>query len=125
MNAADFDRLPPTQQLVLEVLAARHRLGEQVWPFPAIHGRALRGLEQAGLITLLNGVVEHTTRARFTDAGLKLVMRGNYQPPNGGIDRLRTALEAIADYAEPRADTVIGMESIAKTARRALESWPA
>lgn len=120
----DIDSLPPTQQLVLDVLAARHRLGEQVWTFPAAVNPALRALADRGLVTLLNGIVEKSTRARLTDAGQRLVLDGRYRPPNGGIERLRAALQAIADYAEPRADVVIGLDAIVYTARRALESGP-
>lgn len=119
------DRLPPTQKLVLEVLAARHRLGETMWTFDAIHGKALRGLEQAGLVNLHNGIVEHSIRAELTDAGLAAVVHAGYQPPNGGIDRLRTALTDIAAFAETRADMVIGMDGIARTARQALDGGPA
>lgn len=124
MSATNVDSLPPTQQLILEVLAARHRLGEQVWTFPSAHGKALRALEQAGLVNLLNGVVEHSIRARLTDAGRAAVISGDYEPPNGGIERLRLALDTIAAYAEQRADLVIGMDSIARTARQALEGGP-
>ncbi|GGN39650.1 hypothetical protein FHR83_006674 [Actinoplanes campanulatus] len=120
----DLDRLPPTQQLILDTLAARYRLGEQVWTFSTVHGKALRALEQAGLVTLLNGIVEHSTRARLTEAGKAAVLSGDYQPPNGGIDRLRAALTDIAEHAEARAH-YLGMEPIAVIARQALESGPA
>lgn len=118
----DIDSLRPTQQLVLDVLAARHRLGEQVWTFPSAVNPALRALEKLGLVTLLSGIVEKSTRARLTDAGRHLVLKVG--PPNGGIERLRAALQAILDYAEPRADLIIGLDSVADTARRALESGP-
>ena len=35
MPAADIDGLPPTQYLVMGVLAARARLGEPYWTFPS------------------------------------------------------------------------------------------
>ncbi|WP_203834011.1 hypothetical protein [Actinoplanes campanulatus] len=72
-----------------------------------------------------NGViVEHSTRARLTEAGKAAVLSGDYQPPNGGIDRLRAALTDIAEHAEARAH-YLGMEPIAVIARQALESGPA
>ena len=37
--AEDTDSLPPTQYLVLDVLAARYRLGENAWTFPARDAR--------------------------------------------------------------------------------------
>ncbi|BAL87330.1 hypothetical protein AMIS_21100 [Actinoplanes missouriensis 431] len=121
MSGIDVDRLPPTQYLILDVLAARYRVGEQWWTFPSSAGPALRSLEQAGLVVLTNGIVEHSVRARLTAAGKTAVVDSRYQAPNGGIDRLRTALEVIAEFAGPRADLVIGMDSIADTARRALD----
>ena len=41
MSVPDADALPPTQQLVLEVLGARSRLGENVWTFASRLGQAL------------------------------------------------------------------------------------
>lgn len=125
MTASDVDRLPATQQLVLEVLSARHRLGEPVWTFPSLHGKALRALEQAGLVHLQNGIVEHSLRARLTEAGQAAVITAGYQPPNGGIQRLRDTLADIAAFAEARVDRAVGMDTIAHTARQALADGPA
>ncbi|HEY0696758.1 MAG TPA: hypothetical protein VGD43_03005, partial [Micromonospora sp.] len=54
----DVDGLPPTQYLILETLAARHRLGELLWTFPS--GRAYRHaadqLADAGLVGWKSGV---------------------------------------------------------------------
>jgi hypothetical protein len=124
VTSLNVDRLPPTQQLILEVLAARYRLGEQVWTFPSVHGKALRALERAGLAQLQNGIVEHSIRARLTDASQAAVLSAGYQPPNGGIDRLRDALTDIATFAEARADRAVGMDTIAQTARQALADGP-
>jgi hypothetical protein len=120
----DIDSLPPTQQLILAVLAARHRLGEQVWTFPSAVNPALRALESRRLVTLLNGIVEKSTRARLTEAGRRLVINDRYRPPNGGVERYRQALQAILDYCEPRADIAIGLDGIIDVARQALEGGP-
>lgn len=61
----------PTQELILEVLTARHRLGETLWTFSTQDGAALRALETAGLIWTMNGIVEHTIRASLTVDGLR------------------------------------------------------
>lgn len=77
----DVDNLPPTQYLVLEVLAARHRLGEQLWTFPASVAPAIRALEQHGLVTLMNGIAPASIRALLTDEGRKHVLLPGYVPP--------------------------------------------
>jgi hypothetical protein len=112
--------LPPTQYLVMEVLAARARTGDDLWPFPTSVKWALLALADAGLITVMHGNVPGSLRARLTEAGRKHSLKPDYAPPSGGIDRLRGALEGIAEFAEKRADTVPGMESIAIIARAAL-----
>lgn len=118
----DIDDLTPTQQLILDGLAARHRLGERVWPFSTRLRPALDALESAGLITLMHGNVERTVRASLTEAGQAAVLAPGYTPPNGGIERLRKALDDIATFVEERADITIGMTAIATLARRALRS---
>lgn len=73
----------PTQELVLEVLAARHRLGEGMWTFsnrPAIV-TALRVLESAGLVGFKSGVIENTYLAWLTKAGQADVLTPDYVPP--------------------------------------------
>jgi hypothetical protein len=117
---AQADDLPPTQYLVMEVLAARHRTGEPYWTFPSSLRNTLDALVRAGLIDALDSPVALSLRARLTEAGRKHSLKPDYVPPNGGIDRLRRALEFIAEYAEERADLVIGMQSVASTARQAL-----
>ena len=44
------NHLPPTQELILEVLAARMRLGESEWMFGVRCKSSLNKLEQAGLV---------------------------------------------------------------------------
>jgi len=77
----DVDALPPTQYLVLEVLGARHRLGENLWPFRSTLAPALRGLEQLGLVWTMHGSVENTVRAGLTEAGKDAVLSSTYTPP--------------------------------------------
>lgn len=47
------ETLPPTQYLVMEVLAARHRLSEPFWPFPQTCRKAVQSLEALGLVRIL------------------------------------------------------------------------
>jgi hypothetical protein len=77
----DVDSLPPTQYLFLEVLAARHRLGEQHWTFAERCGPAARALERAGLVTLRSGPAPNAFEAKFTDAGRAATLSDDYTPP--------------------------------------------
>jgi len=76
----DVDALPPTQYLVLEVLGARHRLGENLWPFRSTLVPALRRLEQLGLVWMMHGSVENTVRAGLTETGKDAVLYSAYVP---------------------------------------------
>lgn len=75
--------LTPTQELVLEVLAARYRLGERHCRV-GCHSRcrpAVNALANQGLVGTKGGIVEHTVLAWLTDAGLKRVLDDDYVPP--------------------------------------------
>lgn len=62
---------PPTQHLVMEVLAARHRLGEAFWPFPQNCIRAIKALEEIGLVHIMKRHdVVGWIRVRLTDKGI-------------------------------------------------------
>jgi hypothetical protein len=77
-------QFPPTQELVLEVLAARYRLGEHGWTFarrPAIR-TALQCLADDGLIGYKAGVVQGTFLAWLTDSGRKETLSASYHPPS-------------------------------------------
>jgi hypothetical protein len=73
----------PVQELVLEVLAARHRLGERIWTLDrnAAVTSALRVLEKEGLVVYKSGVVQNTYLAYLTDAGKAEMMSADYVPP--------------------------------------------
>jgi hypothetical protein len=73
--------LPPTQALVLEILAARHRLGETCWTFSTRHLTSLRALEKRGLVGLMHGIIPHTCRAYLTDAGRRAALSDTYESP--------------------------------------------
>jgi hypothetical protein len=79
----DVDKLPATQELVLEVLAARHRLGEQVWTMSRKQGvtKALTELQKLGLVNFDSGVVEDTWLASLTTKGREAVLSPRYRPP--------------------------------------------
>lgn len=79
--AVDVDTLPPTQYLVMEVLAARYRLGETCWTFPTRLNATIMALGEAGLVWDVGGNVPQTTRVMLTDAGKRAALLANYEPP--------------------------------------------
>lgn len=78
---ASEGELPPTQYLMMEVLAARYRLGENYWTFPSSHRRIADELESKGLVYQKSGRVERTILVWLTDAGKAGVLSPNYQVP--------------------------------------------
>lgn len=76
-------KVTPTQELVLELLASRHRLGEQIWTLArnATVTSALVWLEKAGLVGYKHGVVENSYLAWLTDLGKERELSPTYVPP--------------------------------------------
>lgn len=73
--------LTPTQDLLMNLLVARHRLGERLWTFDARHKTALEQLADRGLATVMHGAVENTVRASLTEAGRAEWVSETYVPP--------------------------------------------
>ena len=73
--------LTPTEDLILDVLVARYRLGENVWTFESRHKKALNQLQGRGFINVMSGIVEKTVRASLTEAGKKEYLSESYVSP--------------------------------------------
>ena len=73
--------LPPTEYLILEVLAARVRLGERMWTFPAKVKPALDSLQARGLIWTRSAPTPKDYQAYLTDAGKLEAFGEDYSPP--------------------------------------------
>lgn len=73
--------LTPTEDLILEVLAARYRLGENVWTFDKRHKSSLDKLQSRGLVTVMHGIVENTCRASLTEEGKAEHLSPTYKAP--------------------------------------------
>lgn len=72
--------LPPTQYLVLEVLAARYRLGEPYWTFPRSLRPVLDALRDKGLIWWRHSPTPEL-QAYLTDAGKAEALSDTYRTP--------------------------------------------
>jgi hypothetical protein len=77
----DVDNLPPTQYLIMEVLAARLRTGEPYWTFPAKIRVQISALTKLGLAGWKWGTTRETVRAWLTDKGLSAAVDMTYQVP--------------------------------------------
>lgn len=75
--------LTPTEELLMEVLAARTRLGECFWTFSTRSAitKAAKNLEAKGLVFLMGGQTENTFRAGLTDTGKAETMSKTYVSP--------------------------------------------
>jgi len=70
------------QELILEVLIARLRLGENVWTFSSKIGKQLKELELAGWVGYKNGIVEDTFLVwPANEAARKELLAYPYNPP--------------------------------------------
>jgi hypothetical protein len=122
--APDGYDLPPTQALVLEVLAARWRLGEKCWTFAAAHRPALRTLAERGLITWKDGSIERTCLAWLTVEGRKAALSDTYKGPRTftreSLTNALTRLELRVQLTGPIAGK-INAEAMADAIIEALE----
>lgn len=75
------DGLPPTQYLLIEVLAARYRLGETYWTFPTRCLPTARQLEAAGLVTTRPAGTHGNFEAQLTDVGVAQALSPTHVPP--------------------------------------------
>lgn len=98
MDDNPVDQLPLTQHLILEVLAARLRTGEDVWTFMRMRGMlsALSALSDAGYLTY-QGDVTGNFRAALTHFGRRMVLDETYLPP-GQRRTLQPALHPVHDH---------------------------
>lgn len=74
-------KISPSGGLILEVLAARHRLGEPFWTFSSIYAWHLRRLQNDGLVEVESGITYRTRRVSLTERGRAAVLADAYQPP--------------------------------------------
>ena len=62
-------KLTPTEDLMMEVLVARFRLGERMWTFDSNQTFIARRLEAKGMVGWKSGIVEKSILVWMTDEG--------------------------------------------------------
>jgi hypothetical protein len=101
MGSGTIWNITPTQGLILEVLAARWRLGETLWTFESSSAvsNALRQLGEKNLVETTHGITENTVRASLTQNGIREAIDPNYTPPLNPLpssdDRLKEGIAKI------------------------------
>lgn len=90
MTVVDVDSLPPMQEMMLDVLAARYRTGEHLWTFPTKPAfvRAAHQLARLGLVGMGGGVAPKTIQVWLTDAGEAAVLLDGHENPADEARRL-------------------------------------
>lgn len=73
--------MTPTQDLILELLAARYRLGEQAWTFDSRHSGVADQLGALGLVWWKRSVVEKTILIGLTEKGRAEALGDDYVSP--------------------------------------------
>ena len=82
--------LPPREDLLMEVLAARVRCGESCWTFDPAHRPTLRALELKGLLHFDPDPGLTGLRTFLTDAGREAYLLDGFTEP---VEHLRDALD--------------------------------
>lgn len=118
--------LPPTQYLIMGVLAARHRLGEHLWTFPSNLAVPMRALEEQGLISVMHGITSGSIRARLTEAGIKHSLKPDYVTPiqdvyDTAFDQIDGHLEQYRGAQELREGV---RAAVADARSRLAQLWP-
>lgn len=73
--------LTPTENLILELLIARFRLGERLWTFDSNVRKQVESLAAKGYAHEMNGIVPMTVRARLSDEAIAIYLSYDYVPP--------------------------------------------
>ncbi len=76
----EFD-FTPTEALVLEVLTARYRLGNNSWTFEARSNGAIQKLAARGLVNSKSASVEKATLVWLTEDGIAIMLANKYRSP--------------------------------------------
>lgn len=90
------DNLPPTQYLILDVLAARYRCGEPYWTFPRRLKPHLDKLVATGLVEVI-GSTPDGWRVQLTGEGQNETLSLTYQLP---VPTLATAISTLPSKDE-------------------------
>jgi hypothetical protein len=98
------EKLTPTQELVIETLQARYRLGHSFWTFDTKIRSVIRQLETGGWVFTMSGVTENSIRVGLSPRAMhELFSESDYVSPleKENID-LTSRLEVANDILRSR-----------------------
>lgn len=78
---SDYSDLTAAEELFIELLIARHRLGEEVWNFSMRELNVARRLTKKGYVATKAGITQGNFRAWLTDDAKKVLLAYPYVPP--------------------------------------------
>lgn len=78
---SDYSDLTEAEELFVELLIARHRLGETMWNFSMRELTVARRLRKKGYIETKAGITEGNFRAWLTDEAKDVLLAFPYVPP--------------------------------------------
>lgn len=117
-----YSGLPPTQYLIMEVLAARHRLGEVLWTFPTSVRPAMEQLARRQLIGWKSGVAPESIQAWLTDIGRKHVLLPDYTSPvQQSLDEAAANMRANYRTGDRSIEYINGFEDASALAERGAQ----
>lgn len=103
-SGLDPQSFTPTQDLILNVLAARYRLGENLWTFDSNLTKQAKQLADRGLVFTTHGITENTIRIGLTEAGKAATLDPGYRPraavKHVTEEQLRRSLEQAEIWAD-------------------------
>lgn len=93
--------LTPMENLVVEVLVARYRLGEKVWSFDPSVGKSVATLAKKGYVRQLSRKRGNLLSVALTDEAVALNLSYDYVPSIAADNpALATAFESVTDEAK-------------------------
>lgn len=100
MSASETEDFTPSEELVMEVLVARWRLGERLWTFSSRQRKAIQSLAAKGYVNIINGNVVRTVRASLTEKAIAENLTYNYIPPVADTKKLKKKFKKITKEAK-------------------------
>lgn len=75
------DKFTPTEELILDLLVARHRLGEDSWPISTRLKTAVLSLEKSGYVIWRSGPMPSTLSVTLTaKAQEEFILKSKHKP---------------------------------------------
>jgi hypothetical protein len=113
--AAKKHEFTPTEDLILEVLISRYRMGENLWTFDRRLTPIISRLAKDGWVHEMSGSVENTVRASLTEKAVVRWLSFKYIPPIArGDKKMKKKFKAIYKSASKKVRVPSSTEPVTK-----------